>query len=224
MSRSKKMLRLIQDRIWGSIVCKNVLVVLPIEYYIKGFLLETTIERDMLYLWRVVMPLYCPTIGLNLDYSERIYNRQKVYVDRQDYPGSAERVLQIIGTEHIAYLRAIRTPEDFLRRHKLALGHRPIVPPDISELRYRDFIHALTHYLIGDVGAALDAILQMRVEIARNEERWTSYKFMKEPVKRFLKEAEASPSRGRALLDHWVNENVEKFGLEEAMRLSSEMK
>lgn len=224
MSRSKRMLKLLQRQVLGTIVCKDVLVVLPIEYFIKGFLLETTIERDMVYLWRVIMPLYCPTIGLNLDYSERIYDRQKVYIDRQDYPGSAERVLRIIGSEHVDYLRSIRTPEDFLRRHAPALGDRPIVPSDISQLRWRDFVHALTHYLVGNVSASLDAIRQMDAEIARNEERWRLYRLMKEPVKRFLHEAEASPSRGRALMDHWVNENIEKFGLQEAMRLSSEMK
>ena len=225
MSRSKKMLRLLQRGLPGSIVCKDVLVVLPICYYLKGFLLETTIKRDMVYLWRVVTPIYYPRIGinLNLDYSERIYDRDALFIDPLDYRGSATRVLEAIGHEHVAYLRSIRTPEDFLLRHERAMGDRPIIPEDISDLRWRDFVHALTHYLIGHYDAAREAALVMEEEIGRHEQKWHVYRSMKEPIKRFLCELAKGPSEGLALLAQWSNENVEKFGLREAMRLSAEM-
>jgi hypothetical protein len=132
----------------------------------------------MVYLWRVVMPIYCPSIGLNLSYSERIYDRDKVYIDPKDYPSSASRVLEIIGEEHVTYLRSIRTPENFLQHNARAMGDRPIIPEDISDLRWRDFVHALTHYLIGHYDVARQAILLMEKEILCHEDKWRLYRSM----------------------------------------------
>jgi hypothetical protein len=223
MSRSNKMLRLLQRGLPGSVVCKDVLVVLPIRYFITGFLLERTMKRDMVYLWRVVTPIYFPRTGLALDYSERIYDCVALYIDPHDYPGSASRVLEIIGDEHVAYLRSIRTPEDFLLRHERAMGDRPIIPEDISDLRWRDFVHALTHYLIGHHDIARQAVLLMEQEILRHEDKWRLYRIMKEPVQSFVRASGVALSEGLALLARWSNENVEKFGLQEAMRLSAEL-
>ncbi len=72
MSRSKRIFGLIKKELPGVELCKDMLVVLPTEHVLRGFLIETTTERDRIYLWRVVTPLHRPMRSVLLDYSTRI--------------------------------------------------------------------------------------------------------------------------------------------------------
>ena len=46
MSRSKRIFGLIKKELPGVELCKDMLVVLPTEHILRGFLLEATIEKD----------------------------------------------------------------------------------------------------------------------------------------------------------------------------------
>jgi len=72
MSMQRKTLRLIQPRLKGTRLCKDVLVVLPTEHLLRGFLFERTPYKEMHYLWRVITPLYHPANHIYLDYSKRL--------------------------------------------------------------------------------------------------------------------------------------------------------
>jgi hypothetical protein len=82
MSRSTRIFRLIARDLPGVVLCKDMLVVVPTERILRGFLLETTTERDRVYLWKVVTPLYRPMRHVILDYSDRIPETgDDVYID-----------------------------------------------------------------------------------------------------------------------------------------------
>ena len=92
MSRAKKIFKLVAKSRPGLALCKDVLVVAPTDQILRGFLIETTTEKNMVYLWRVVMPLYQPRKSVYLDYSDRISNGDRVYIDPKDYQQSARAV------------------------------------------------------------------------------------------------------------------------------------
>jgi hypothetical protein len=72
MSIKRKTLQLIQRRLKGTQLCKDVLVVLPTEHILRGFLFERTLSKDMYYLWRAITPLYKPANPVFLTYSKRL--------------------------------------------------------------------------------------------------------------------------------------------------------
>lgn len=215
MSRVKRVFEILQRQLPGTMLCKDVLVVLPVDYILKGFLLETTTERDLVYLWRVVTPLYRPMQNLSLSHSERIAG-DKVYIDREDYKSAASLVHDLICGEHMDYLHTIRTPLDFLYRHRSARGDLPISVD--SRMNWDDFVRALTHYLVGNEELAIEGLRAMDAKINRTPNRVWHFA---QPLKQFLCAAEEGPTRARRLLDDWVNENVERQGLQRARLLSA---
>ena len=52
MSRSARVLKLLRKELLGTMVCKAVLAAPPVENSVKGFILETTMERNLIFLWR----------------------------------------------------------------------------------------------------------------------------------------------------------------------------
>ena len=56
MSIQRETLRLIQGDLKGTRLCGDVLVVLPTEHLLRGFVFERTLEKEMYYLWRVTKP------------------------------------------------------------------------------------------------------------------------------------------------------------------------
>lgn len=57
MSIQRKTLQLVRGNLKGTRLCKDVLVVLPTEHLLRGFVFERTLVKEMYYLWRVIMPL-----------------------------------------------------------------------------------------------------------------------------------------------------------------------
>jgi hypothetical protein len=55
MSIQRETLRLKQHNLKGTQLCKDVLVVLPTEHILRGFVFERTLVKEMYYLWRVIM-------------------------------------------------------------------------------------------------------------------------------------------------------------------------
>src|SRR6266446_3414832 len=117
MSRSKTIFGVIAQDLPGVVLCKDMLVVVPTERILRGFLLETTTERDRVFLWKVVAPLYRPMTGVILTYGDRIPETgEDVYVERNARVKSAAAIRAIITNErHVEYLQTIRHPQDFLR-------------------------------------------------------------------------------------------------------------
>ena len=209
MNRSERTFGHIKKTLAGVVLCKDMLVVAPTGHVLRGFLLETTTERDMVYLWRVVMPLYRSTTRVFLDYSNRVPSGRKVHVDRNALRESADTVRHIVG-EHIAFLQNIRTPEEFLRHVSDWIGN--------SSINFR-FDLALTYYLMGEVRQSLQILEQLDVEVDRLERK------MQMPIDRMIKRAArvaaADPAGLSSLLDHWEKTNIETLGLQESLAPSA---
>jgi hypothetical protein len=116
VSRSKRIFVAIKKELSGVELCKDMLVVLPTEHIVRGFLIEATIEKGRIYLWRVVTPLHRRIRHVILNYSDRIFpeTREDIYVNKDSYGASVDLIRSLI-IEHMSYLQSIRCPEDFLR-------------------------------------------------------------------------------------------------------------
>jgi hypothetical protein len=204
MSRSQKLFGRIEKKVPDVVLCKDMLVVLPTQRILRGFLLETTIAKDMVYLWRVVTPLYRPMRRVRLDYSNRIPKGERLFVNRDAIGESAQMFCEIIAG-HIQFLRSVERPQDFLRH----------ISPWIRNpsINFR-FDLALTYYLIGNVSEARQIILQLDAEIARLH-RQTPY-----PVDRSIQEAarliRSDDLKLKTVLEQWENQNVETLGLQQS--------
>jgi hypothetical protein len=211
MSRSTRIFRLIARDLPGVVLCKDMLVVVPTERILRGFLLETTTERDRVYLWKVVTPLYRPMRHVILDYSDRIPETgDDVYIDRAAYEKSAAAIRAIIvGERHLDYLRAIRHPQDFLRHASWIKDGSPML---------QRFDHTLTRYLVGDVRESVEALRALSVEVDQLDNRRQEY--IGPLVKRAMHEIDTNPMGLTRLLDEWLNQNIETLGLRSARAIS----
>ena len=115
MSIKRKTLQLIQRRLKGTQLCKDVLVVLPTEHILRGFLLDRTLYKDLYYLWRVIRPLYMPANPVFLDYSKRLSKSQYFRLTQETLDETAERIASIMSPGHLGYLRRVRGPKEFLK-------------------------------------------------------------------------------------------------------------
>ncbi len=209
MSRSKKIFGLIKKDLPGVELCKDMLVVLPTEHILRGFLIETTTERDRIYLWRVVTPLHRPMRSVLLDYSTRIpESGPDVYVHRDAYKESADAIRALIG-EHMGYLQRIRGPQDFLRHVEWMIGN-----PSIN---FR-FDLALTYYRVGEVQQCKDILRELDVEVGQLDATFRMP--VDEVIKQVARQIEANPAGLAAFLDEWEDTNIETLGLQRS-RLSS---
>jgi hypothetical protein len=219
MSRSKKIFKLIAAKRPELVLCQDRLVVVPTGDILRGFILETTTEKDMVYLWRVIMPLYQPRRGEYLDYSNRIGDGEKIYVNRKAYRESAE-VIDAIIAPHIPVLKEIFHARDFLKHVDWMIGN--------DSVRFL-FDLALTYYRIGDVDQATSILATLPREIERFYEAYGSpmgdlMKKGGDPLEDSMKQAARQiafdPIRFAALLDEWERRNIETLGLQ-ATRLPS---
>jgi hypothetical protein len=204
MSRSKRVFRLIQKRLSGVVLCRDMLVVPPTEHIVRGFLLEPTREKNRVYLWRVVAPLYRPMTGVVLNYSNRIpEDGEEIYIDGDDYEKSADRIRAIIRGRHIEYLHGIRRPQDFLE-------HASWIGNDSPILNRID--RALTQYLLGNMQQSINALQALSEEVDQLEARQQQY--IGPLLKRAVREIARDPAGLTALLNEWENQNIERFELE----------
>ena len=199
MSIKRKTLQLIQRRLKGTQLCKDVLVVLPTEHILRGFMFERTLSKDMYYLWRVITPLYKPANPVFLTYSDRI-SKGYLRLTREALDETAERIASIMSPGHLSYLRRVRGPKEFLKHVGWMAGN--------TMLNFRVDL-ALTHYLLGNVDQCIKILERLPLEDLPPPFRVH--------IVPFFSELRTSPAAAAARLQAWERENVERLGLAETM-------
>jgi hypothetical protein len=208
MSRAKRIFRLIQHRLPGLILCKDILVVAPTERILRGFVLETTMERDRVYLWRVVSPLFRPRQTISLNYGNRIPPNEKIYVDRDNPTQAVEEVFSLVS-ENLTFLRGIRTYSDFLRYVEWRVGSQNII---------FNLDLALTYYRIGNVRQSVELIRRLYADVLqmKNETR----EHLEPILTRLVNQIDANPLGLNPLLDEWNEAAIAALGLEKSRYIS----
>jgi hypothetical protein len=199
MGIQRKTLQLIQRRLKGTQLCKDVLVVLPTEHILRGFAFERTLSKDMYYLWRVITPLYMPANPLFLDYSDRI-SKGYLRLTREGLDETAERIASIMSPGHLSYLRRVRGPKEFLKHVGWMAGN--------TMLNFRVDL-ALTHYLLGNVDQCIKILERLPLEELAAP--------IRSHIVPFFTELRTNPAYAAARLQAWERENVERLGLAETM-------
>src|SRR3981189_3719884 len=199
MSIKLKTLQLIQRRLKGTQLCKNVLVVLPTEHILRGFLFERTLSKDMYYLWRVITPLYKPANPVFLTYSDRI-SKGYLRLAREAVDETAERIASIMSPGHLSYLRRVRGPKEFLKHVGWMAGN--------TTLNFRVDL-ALTHYLLGNVDQCIKILERLPLENLAAP--------IRSNIVPFFAELRTSPADAASRLQAWERETVERLGLAETM-------
>jgi hypothetical protein len=198
MSIQCETLRLIQRNLKGTRLCKDVLVVLPTEHILRGFLFERTIVKEMYYLWRVIMPLYLPVNTIILDYSTRISDGEPVRLSRSELGETAERIAASMSPGHLSYLRKVKGPREFLKHVNWMAGN--------TMVNFRIDL-ALTHYMVGNVAECIKILESIPVESLHP--RFRAY------VVPFATELRTSPKDAASRIQSWERENIERLGLSE---------
>jgi len=185
------------------------LVVQPTEHILRGFAIETTTEKDRIYLWRVVMPLYRPWRYVILDYSDRIFLKSGADIYLADtYKESASLICSLIS-DHKRYLQDIRRPEDFLRHVGRMIGN--------DTINFR-FTLALTYFRIGKVRECREILQALDVDVAQRDRTYFVKHGIKthtdDQIKRAMREIGENPQEFARLLDRWEADNLRTLGLQ----------
>ncbi len=200
MGIQRETLRLIQGHLKGTRLCGDVLVVLPTEHLLRGFVFERTLEKEMYYLWRVVMPLYRPANTIILNYSKRISKGDKFCLTRPGLNQTAKGIAAAMSPGHLSYLRKVRGPREFLKHVSWMAGNTTVnFNMDL----------ALTHYMLGNVGACVETFERMPLEDLAPSFR--------DRIVPFVTELRTNPADAASRVEAWERENIEKFGLGEAV-------
>jgi len=199
MSIKRKTLQLIQRRLKGTQLCKDVLVVLPTEHILRAFVFERTLSKDMYYLWRVITPLYKPANPVFLTYSDRI-SKGYLRLTREGLDETAEHIASIMSPGHLSYLRRVRGPKEFLKHVGWMAGN--------TMVNFRVDL-ALTHYLLGNVDQCIRILERLPLEDLPPPFRVH--------IVPFFTELRTRPAAAAARLQAWECENVERLGLAETL-------
>lgn len=140
----------------------HLLLVPPAEHVLRCFVLETGLEiKGTAYFWRVLMPLYRRSGMLILNYGERLLAGERVSLEEPELDRTIDRLARTVSGGGLERLRAIETPEDFLRH--VDWNACPATP------NYRIDL-ALTHFMAGNP-AACQEILDQLLAVPPNP-RW----------------------------------------------------
>ena len=200
MNVQRATLRLIQRKLRGTRLCKDVLVVLPTEHILRGFLFERTLVKEMYYLWRVIMPLYLPVNTIILNYSTRISDGEPVRLTRSELSETAERIAASMSPGHLSYLRKVKGPKEFLKHVNWMAGN--------TMVNFRMDL-ALTHYMVGNVHECIKILESIPLESLPPK--------LHNSVVPFVTELRTSPADAASRVQAWERENIEKLGLGEAV-------
>ena len=193
-------LRLIQRNLKGTRLCKDVLVVLPTEHILRGFVFERTLVKEMYYLWRVIMPLYRPANTIILNYSTRISDGEPFRLTRSRLSETAEHIAASMSPGHLSYLRKVKGPKEFLK-HVNWMARNTMV-------NFRMDL-ALTHYMAGNVAECIKILESIPLESLPPKLR--AY------IVPFAAELRTNPEDADSRVQSWERENIERLGLAEAV-------
>lgn len=200
MGIQRETLRLVQGNLKGTCLCGDILVVLPTEHLLRGFVFERTTEKEMYYLWRVVMPLYLPANTIILNYSKRISKGDKFRLTRSGLDQAAEHIAAVMSPGHLSYLRKVRGPKEFLKHVSWMAGNTTVnFNMDL----------ALTHYMLGNVGECIEIFKSMPLDNLAPSFRGR--------IVAFVSELRTRPADAAARVQSWERENIEKLGLAETL-------
>jgi hypothetical protein len=202
MSRSRRIFRLIESTLPGVVLCKDMLVVTPTRHIVRGFLLETTTEKGRVYLWCVITPLHRPISSVILNYSDRIPETGEIYIKPDALQESADHIRAIIE-QHVAYLRSIETPADFLRHASWIVDGSPI----LSRID-----RALALYLAGDTSRSAESLRALKAEADRLDARRREY--IGPVLEQIVRALDIDARSVASLLEKWESENIERLGLQ----------
>jgi hypothetical protein len=200
MNIQRATLRPIQRKLRGTQLCKDVLVVLPTEHILRGFMFERTLVKEMYYLWRVIMPLYLPTNTIILDYSKRISEGKPVRLTRSELSETAERIAASMSPGHLSYLRKVKGPKEFLKHVNWMAGN--------TMVNFRMDL-ALTHYMVGNVHECIRILESISLECLPPK--------LHNYVVPFVTELRTSPEDAASRIQSWERENIERLGLGETL-------
>ena len=200
MSIQRETLRLIQGDLKGTRLCGDVLVVLPTEHLLRGFVFERTLEKEMYYLWRVVMPLYRPANTIILNYSKRISKGDKFRLTRPGLNQTAECIAAVMSPGHLGYLRRVRGPKEFLKHVNWMTGN--------TMVNFRMDL-ALTHYMLGNLGECIKIFESISLESLPPS--------LRAHVVPFVTELRTSPADAASRVQSWECENIERLDLAESV-------
>jgi hypothetical protein len=140
----------------------KLLFVPPVEHVLRCFVLETGFAiKGTAYFWRLVMPLYRPPGFLVVNYGERLFAGERVSLLDADLDRTIDRLARAVSGGELERLRAIQSPQDFLRQ--IDWDSCPSTP------NYRIDL-ALSHYMTGNVTACQEILDQ--VAAAPLNPRW----------------------------------------------------
>jgi len=211
MNKKQRVFELVSRSLAETVNTNKTLVVLPTNLYLKGFLLESTIEKNRYFLWKLVMPLYTPASFISLSFGNRLARSKTILIEDRasSIKLAAEEVLQIITQEHaLAFLGQIDTPADFLS-HVRSMLQNGVAP---NQLHF-----AATFALLGDYDKARE-VLKAIVPTLYYENLRTRYL---PSIEALLQAIEQGRDQTLALLADWRQVNIETLGLQEAVRLSA---
>jgi hypothetical protein len=200
MSIQRKTLQLVQSNLKSTRLCKDVSVVLPTEHLLRGFVFERTLEKEMYYLWRVVMPLCRPANTIILNYSKRISKGDNFRLTKPGLNQTAERIAAVMSPGHLSYLRKIRGPSEFLKHVNWMAGN--------TMLNFRMDL-ALTHYMVGNAPECIKILENIPLESLPPK--------LHDYVVPFAMELRTNPEDAASRVQSWERENIERLGLAEAV-------
>jgi hypothetical protein len=206
MSRSRKVLGLIQPKLPDTMMCGDVIVVRPTDYVLRGFCLDSTPQKDHMVLWKVVMPLHRPFPHLILSYSQSAEGPSdgRFVVGRTGW----RQAVPIVGEEiarHLESLRKLQKPADFLAHIARMAGNSQ------SNVR-TDF--ALAHYLVGNIKQSLRMFRALAAEVRGGDPQRPDP--LHEVIAGSLAQLERDPDGLRPIIDGWRDDNIERLGLAES--------
>lgn len=173
----------------------------PMKHILRGFIFEKAAEKDLYFLWQVVMPLYRPARAVLLNYSTRIpESGQKFNLTSEKIEEAASEILEIISNRRLSRLKALSRPSDFLEHIAWMAGN--------TTVNFRLDL-ALTHYMLGNV-------MECRRILEILESELTSSSPHYELVSKLVEELEADSSIVAQTIARWEDENVARLSLQAA--------
>jgi hypothetical protein len=198
MSVTQKVLQKLQKALPETRLCKDVLVITPMDRILRGFMFERTIEKGRYYFWYVVIPLYSPLDFFALNSSKRFRDFVLTAANCDDV---TSQIHQIILDGHLELLRGVRTPKDFLAFSKRSEGRVEVY-------------EGLTHYVLGNVGRCKNS-LRKTVERLRSSSD-SKASDVRELIN-FFDELDSRPESATRRIKRWEKASIETFGLASAM-------